>query len=670
MPRRAAPPPTELQQLTNGSAPSVTVTEDECAQNLAVLRTHWKWAAFSQFFFTFAPLFAMQDVSLNDIELDLARGSNIFLPRVMTRLLFVLSYDRKVSLDNWQATLRKQHKRRDPASNPIGPEPEAGPRFRYESVSADTPTRREHPGDEEKQVEAEDRQLDWRQLPMLAKLDSMHLLTEWQLHNPTRFRTLMKSDDEDASWRIEPIGYDAKSNAYWLIGADRLWIQRVHPKPTRYTATTSSLKRKRVEYTPAGKTKGKRPAAKRPRLASEDAAKLKITVPGGGRAAKTQAKLKLDAQAKELAELNRSAKGRRNLGCPFTARLRGVEDDEWQEIPPDWLDNSQQRMPETPEDEPAEELDQLVGFVEWETICVTLFDWEHIAERFEKGTHYTEKALYKLLVKDIVPTVTEELREIERKRHLEEAVVHRKRSSRIAHKESEKEEARMLARQKAEAEENKTRAQRLEARLAKEEADRERRELAREQRRQNKEAKSVATDEDDSTDLHVDVTENTNQPPPLPPPPPHGSSSSSGTGTPLGEDWILNCEICHRSGINADDGVPMLCCGLCFQWQHIPCHDRADRQAGRPPRDWTHVDFVCHQCQAQRMAPKNLSHLSQIPSTSYSHVLPLQAAYPVNYGQGSADPWRDPSSQLGPNANGLSTFPMVSNPSSWFDTGR
>jgi tyrosine-protein phosphatase YwqE len=41
---------------------------------------------------------------------------------------------------------------------------------------------------------------------------------------------------------------------------------------------------------------------------------------------------------------------------------------------------------------------------------VTLSDWEHIAERFEKGTHYTEKALYKVLVKEIVPVITEELR--------------------------------------------------------------------------------------------------------------------------------------------------------------------------------------------------------------------------------------------------------------------
>lgn len=87
--------------------------------------------------------------------------------------------------------------------------------------------------------------------------------------------------------------------------------------------------------------------------------------------------------------------------------------------------------------------------------------------------------------------------EIERKRRLEEAIVHRKRSSRIANKESEKEEARMLARQKAEVAEKKNRAQRLEARLAKEEAERERREAAREQRRRDKEAEEVQSAPDD-----------------------------------------------------------------------------------------------------------------------------------------------------------------------------
>ncbi|KAH9995744.1 hypothetical protein BJV77DRAFT_205745 [Russula vinacea] len=84
------------------------------------------------------------------------------------------------------------------------------------------------------------------------------------------------------------------------------------------------------------------------------------------------------------------------------------------------------------------------------------------------------------------------------------------------------------------------------------------------------------------------------------------SASASGSRTPVGEDWMLDCEICHRSGINKvngcaqfpqrydfahtwklqDDGSPLLCCGKCSKWQHITCHDLADRKAGRPKRDW------------------------------------------------------------------------------------
>ena len=38
--------------------------QDSQAENLAILRTQWRWAAFSQFFFTFFPLVALNDVSV------------------------------------------------------------------------------------------------------------------------------------------------------------------------------------------------------------------------------------------------------------------------------------------------------------------------------------------------------------------------------------------------------------------------------------------------------------------------------------------------------------------------------------------------------------------------------------------------------------------------------
>lgn len=73
---------------------------------------------------------------------------------------------------------------------------------------------------------------------------------------------------------------------------------------------------------------------------------------GRGRAAKLQAKIKLDIQARELAELNRQAQSKQAsrscqnsakkapqpLGTRVSARLRGVQTSEWQPIPDEWLE--------------------------------------------------------------------------------------------------------------------------------------------------------------------------------------------------------------------------------------------------------------------------------------------------------------------------------------------
>ena len=53
---------------------------------------------------------------------------------------------------------------------------------------------------------------NWLDLPMLVKLDSMHLLTEWQFQNPTRLRTIMKSDDETATW-VRPLSFIPHSDS-------------------------------------------------------------------------------------------------------------------------------------------------------------------------------------------------------------------------------------------------------------------------------------------------------------------------------------------------------------------------------------------------------------------------------------------------------------------------
>ncbi|PPQ91826.1 hypothetical protein CVT25_000273 [Psilocybe cyanescens] len=692
--------------------------------------------------------------SKRDIERDLVHQSNTVISRIMQKLLYTLSYDRKVTTENWQTALRKQYNKRDPEANPLGPEPnhvERGTKEEEEEPALPESAPVEQPGQElngkdllegesstpiaeslsmepgtsetplpetaqgsrqssvletsqpatvEKSVhnegEEEKPSTDWLDLPMLTKLESLHTLVEWQFQNPTRLRTIMKSDDELASWRVEPIGYDSKRNAYWFIGGERLWIQRVPPKPPKSQAS----KRKRVNNKAADKntpSKTNPPPKKRARLEEANTRSNVASTSGRhSRAAKDQAKIKLDLQAKELAQLNREAtklshksKGSspskqpsrlssRVVGTRTSARLRGPLEDEWQPIPNEWLNspakpkdrNSVSKNLKTglesdeesdltelsedgegdedEEEEPAEvskptesatvngevaqnheskvsdEKEQKDSqevpsdFIEWETLCVTLQEWEHIAERFANATYYTEKALYKLLVNDIVPVITHELREIERKRELEEALNHRKRSSRLALRESEREEARLTAMRKQEEDEKFSRTRRMEARQQKEEEERIKRENAREQRRKEREAreesrraltaqenlaaeqaakvKNIRDTKSNSNNVNRQTAangRNGNY---------SGSGSGSGSGsrTPAGEDWELSCEICHRHGINLDDGTPMMSCGRCSKWQHILCHDRADQAAGRPRRNWDAVDFICKSCRTSQ----------------------------------------------------------------------
>ncbi|KAJ7794799.1 hypothetical protein B0H14DRAFT_2621571 [Mycena olivaceomarginata] len=48
----------------------------------------------------------------------------------------------------------------------------------------------------------EEKTKDWLNLPMLVKLDSIHLLIEWQFQSPGRLREAMTSDDREANWFI------------------------------------------------------------------------------------------------------------------------------------------------------------------------------------------------------------------------------------------------------------------------------------------------------------------------------------------------------------------------------------------------------------------------------------------------------------------------------------
>lgn len=168
-----------------------------------------------------------------------------------------------------------------------------------------------------------------------------------------------------------------------MLAADRLWIQREPPKPPRSklkrkaSTATSSRKKKaprkdlssssKAEASPvrvskkgeSGKVTGGRQLPHRNTTTKNGRKSVKIDEPaeveaeGGGRsrAAKTKANIRLDIQAKQLAAtraelMNLSKMGGKAqpppppLGTRLSRRLRGNLDDEWQQVPDEWLMDS------------------------------------------------------------------------------------------------------------------------------------------------------------------------------------------------------------------------------------------------------------------------------------------------------------------------------------------
>ncbi|WVQ85710.1 hypothetical protein IAT38_007876 [Cryptococcus sp. DSM 104549] len=799
---------------------------------ILALRKDWRWAAISQFVWTFSDAFGLVDWDIETLEKDFDGDEQALIPTLVAKLLFALTYNRQINRDNAFEHLRKQYLKRTPDDHPLGTEEEP---------------------------------VEWATLGLGQKVGILHQLCEWQMDDPARFRGLLKSEDDAVSWRIDPVGWDKTGNTYWLFDDNRLWIQRVPPAPPR-PPKKSSLKAKRAlkrsrattTNTPAAPKKShkKRVRTPAPTLSrspsplptpkNDITADVVLTgsrrraqvafygnptptalalkrgagtplAPGssgsfgiggsigqtgsGGRATRSSARA--GPGLGETPSKSTPSKPPRSgapasttplpLGTRVSRRLRNV-DDEWQQIPAEWLGEegakpqekgkgkgkgkekeedeeselseltdeeeheaklravsstpakgkaadlpaeaetngtnghtdspltdldaeaaaaaSETKAPASPdgsefkpeddadamdvdepekpkeddaeaeegEDDGEEEEDLLKaaikeannlpeGFVEWEAICVTLYDWRTFPEQFANSRDPDEKALYQMLKEEVGPTIIEVLVAREQERIKQELFNNRKRSSRIATRELEKEEAarRELAqremeermeknraeeqRQAAEAEEAAAREKAREDRLrereeraaareealakkAEEEAKaKEKMERKREKRKRRREGEVVSSDSEEESGVGSVKP---------------GSGAASGTITPsqstaskatTGDRWELNCEVCLKTGWNVDGDKDMVSCDECGRWQHVECHDRLDRSQGRHKRNWEKVDFKCKECQ-NRAAKKRARLDGAVPNANGHASSPL-VSRPL------ADHAAHPSSPLG-----------------------
>lgn len=646
------------------------------------LRSNWKWAYLSHFLFTFNPILHLEDIQLSELEDDLASGSYSVIPTVMQRLLTSLTpHDKRMILEDWQQQLRKQSLKRSPLHDTIMGTENAPVDFKSLTMSEKLELfyrmcewQFHNPNSLRSRMRDDDEYANWRIQPIAfgVRGNDYWLLGGnrlWKQNHPQR-RAAPKTRKRK---RITP-ETDGETTA--VAGSSRRkqsTIEKLAPPPqtvvnnkatpiSRYSTTLVARRPVRDTRSRAAGLPPTRPRIVGTRASSRLRGKeeewqevpeewLKDSVAEASNP--TGKEDSSDINEEDTSEFQVNEEEEKD-GARFAFKL--IDDgseltslSDLSELPDeesdkgdvgsdyDNSDTGHKKSQLAPEHSYTTSNEE-----SWETVCVTLQDWEEFTKQFENSTNNREKAFYKLLVNELLPSITNVLKAEVKKQVMEDALMQRKRSSRLAMKESLREAEKAESRKRAEVEKELERHRRWEARVKKEEEEKLKLESMRSVRL--KEKAGIFTDTTSNT-RRMNVTSaaiNTNgtihdegqvssshlvQ----------SSSSKSGTQTPKeDEPWELDCEICHRRGWNLDDGEELMCCEVCTKWQHIRCHDQADFISGRPRRDWDSEEFVCGSCKTytkermshQRLRDKPLEQPSRLQPQSSSanctHLSKLQ----------------------------------------------
>ncbi|CAG8497949.1 9873_t:CDS:10 [Dentiscutata heterogama] len=449
-------------------------------QAILHIRSLWEFANVSQFMHTYYDAFGLDSFDTDELERSLATDDNIQIGDLIIKMLRTLSFNKNISLDNWEQHLLQQYQKHAPEKNPFG--------------------------DETCSIKFED-------MSVKQKVLILHDLCHWQMRNPDRFRNFLSNQDNPQEWRVTPVGYDSKGNTYWLFDDNRL--------------------------------------------------------------------------CKESPKKDVSKKQKSKVKNTRRSRAKHV---------------------------PSEVNETIAETTNWETVCVTIAEWEEFPKRFEKSRNVQEKAFYKLLTEDLLPQILAALHEKEKERKKLDALANRKRSSRIQKREFEKQEADRAAQLKKDQDEREEKTKQEELARLKAERDREARSQARERRSKEREQRLLARDDklkkEQETTIerqHVikikrvsDIQDH------LTPP-----DTTFQVKNQNPEDWYFDC-LCGISGTNINDGSNMIACDRCAVWQHLDCLLKTDERF-RKTRDFSQIEYVCARC-LQRQAIQ-----SSTPASNNEH---------------------------------------------------
>ncbi|KAK2063846.1 PHD-finger domain-containing protein [Colletotrichum caudatum] len=191
-------------------------TEDIAQKEPSLLhrvRHQWQFANLCQWIYLFGKVVKIDDnLDTEDIEAECLKPNSPILQDIGLALLKFISSHRGLTHELFDEYTRRQYLARAPEKNPFG--------------TGETAAK-------------------FADFDVLKKIEILQQMTQWIMLRPERVREKMEEqkDSDQASWRIEPIGWDKDDRTYFVLDDNRVY-RMTEPPPK----TTPKKKSKVAKY--------------------------------------------------------------------------------------------------------------------------------------------------------------------------------------------------------------------------------------------------------------------------------------------------------------------------------------------------------------------------------------------------------------------------------------
>ncbi|KAI9288060.1 hypothetical protein BC943DRAFT_357777 [Umbelopsis sp. AD052] len=527
-------------------------------------------------------------------------GERYRLEYLIIRLLKVLTRNRLVSSETWQLYLIREFYKREPEeNNPFyqenyWPFPMSKTKIIYEPID---PASKEETGDDDdaassvlSEEETDDQPQDSKDsddkkesdikkeeqtpeieapleeqpdainffdLDLDTKVHVLYILCEWQLDDPDRMREHLPSEDDAAHWRVDPVGYDANGNTYWLFDDNRLY--RESPAPPKSKAKSkgkgSAKKKKQQPPPPPPVRRGTRRGLRSTENDTPPPEEEEQPAPLHEEEA--------DEEWKPWKMLCISATDWQTFPRRFENSKNRDEQKMHQYLTKDLLP---QILPILEEREKERKLEQALNSRK-RSSRIQIRDLQH-QERLRQEVLSQQAFQHQHRLRTTRQDDMAKKKEVD-----DQAAAANSREDRLREREQRIQQREM---DKAKA------ISRQEERAARE-AAREQEKLLKEQQKGDRKLQQAG---------QSDIDGKAQAPKPVKKRGPRKKKSK------VDEDnWTFDC-LCGVKGQNLDDGTPMIACGRCGTWAHIACLAKHDKTR-KSMKAWENVDYTCRNCLAK-----------------------------------------------------------------------